>query len=65
MNDGVIPKGVEQSAILHALVRKRAELAGEVAAHEGALRRLSRLITNVDETIGLFNPRRACGEDQA
>ena len=56
MHVEIVPKGAEYAALLHALVRKRAELAGEIEAHEKELRRLSTQITNLDETITLFNP---------
>ena len=52
----IVPKGAEHAVLLHALVRKRAELTGQIEAHEKQLRRLSTQITNLDETIALFNP---------
>ena len=55
MTSNVIPLGAEQPVVLHALVRKRAELAGQVEEGRAELRRLLAAIEHIDSTIRLFN----------
>jgi hypothetical protein len=56
MVDEVIPIGAEQPNVLHALVRKRAELAGRIEHCQLELRHLIAELDHVDATIRIFNP---------
>lgn len=56
MPSEVIPAGADNSHALHALARKRAEIAGQVDHHQGIIRRLVAELEHVDATIHLFNP---------
>jgi hypothetical protein len=56
MGSKVIPPGAGQLAVLHALVRKRAELDGRIEERRAELRALLVEIDHVDGTIRVFNP---------
>ncbi len=57
MINNVIPIGAEHSTVLHALVRKRAEFAGQVELCQAELRRLLKEIDHLDAAICIFNPQ--------
>lgn len=52
----VIPWDAEQRNVLHALTRKRAEIAGLVEQTDLELQRLTDELAHVDATIRIFNP---------
>jgi len=54
-NDAV-PMGAEQPNVLHALTRKRAEIAGKIEHCQLEMRRLIAELDHVDATIRIFNP---------
>ncbi|MBN9479520.1 MULTISPECIES: hypothetical protein [Brevundimonas] len=56
MASSIIPIGTECSAALHALVRKRAELDGELEQHQGRIRELQKAIQNLDAVLVLIKP---------
>ncbi len=51
-----MPPDAEQPAVLHALTRKRAELAGRITEQQANLRRMSLDLVHLDATIGVFDP---------
>ncbi|HWE47778.1 MAG TPA: hypothetical protein VG407_17285 [Caulobacteraceae bacterium] len=52
----LIPFHADNRQALHALVRKRAELAGQIERHQAETKRLFAELDHVDATIGLFAP---------
>jgi len=55
METSLIPLDAEKPRLLHALVRKRAELAGLIEYKRGALQEKVAELQHVDATIRLFN----------
>lgn len=55
-SNDVVPLDAEQPNVLHALTRKRAELAGQIEHNQLELRRLIAELDHVDATIRIFNP---------
>lgn len=51
-----IPCNTEHPNLLHALIRKRAELAGKIEHNQLALRRLIGELDHIDATIRIFEP---------
>ena len=56
MVNEVIPWDAEQPNVLHALTRKRAEIAGQIEHNQLALRHLIAELDHIDSTIRIFNP---------
>lgn len=56
MPHDVIPFDAEQPNVLHALVRKRAEIAGEIEHNQLRLRHLIAELDHIDAAIRIFNP---------
>jgi hypothetical protein len=56
MNNDIIPADAEQPNVLHALTRKRAEIAGQIEHNQLTLRHLIAELDHVDATIRIFNP---------
>jgi hypothetical protein len=52
----VIPYDAEQPKVLYALVRKRAEIAGQIKHTQLGLRQLANELNHIDAVIGIFNP---------
>jgi hypothetical protein len=52
----IIPLNADQPQVLHALTRKRAEIAGRVEEAKHALDDLIGELDHVDATIRIFNP---------
>ncbi|HCR94863.1 MAG TPA: hypothetical protein DIV98_07995 [Oceanicaulis sp.] len=57
MGDELIPTDARSPNLLHGLVRKRAELAGELELSQGRVRELIKQIDHIDSTIRIFEPR--------
>ena len=55
-SNDVIPLGADQPNVLHALTRKRAEVAGQIEHNQFELRCLIAELDHVDATIRIFNP---------
>ena len=55
MASGIIPPGSEHAAVLHALVRRRAEIGAEIERCRARLRDLQGSAEHVEATIRLFN----------
>lgn len=62
MASSIIPFGTEHSVALHTLVRKRAELDGELEQHQGLVRDLQKTIQNLDAVLVLLKPDIDIGE---
>lgn len=62
MASSIIPFGAEHSVALHTLVRKRAELDGELEQHQGLIRDLQKTIQNLDAVLVLLKPDIDIGE---
>ncbi len=58
----LIPLGAEQPNVLHALIRKRAEVAGQIEHNQLLLRHLIAELDHLDATIRIFNPAVDIGE---
>lgn len=56
MSSNIIPEGSDYAAVLHGLVRKRAELAGNLERQQARVRDLQRAIAHVDAVLFLLNP---------
>jgi hypothetical protein len=56
MANPVIPDDAESPNVLHALTRKRAEIAGQIEHNQQTLRRLIGELDNVEATIRIFDP---------
>ena len=56
MPNAIVPRGAEHAPILHGLVRKRAEVAGQIERCRAELRDLQASAAHIDATIRLFNP---------
>ena len=52
----IIPKGADQPNVLHALTRKRSEIAGRIEHGQLELRRLIAELDHIDAAIRIFNP---------
>ncbi|MFN3574595.1 MAG: hypothetical protein ACK4TR_13800 [Phenylobacterium sp.] len=52
----VVPLDAEQPNVLHALTRKRAEVAGQIEHCQLRLRQLVSELDHLDATIRIFNP---------
>lgn len=57
MTDELIPTDATSPNLLHGLVRKRAELAGELEMSQARVRELVKQIDHIDSTIRIFEPR--------
>ena len=57
MADNIIPTDTASPNLLHGLVRKRSELAGELELTQARVRELVKQIDHVDSTIRIFEPR--------
>ena len=55
MANVLIPAGAEQPNVLHALTRKRAQLAGQIEHHKCELNRLTAELEHIDASIRIFN----------
>ena len=56
MPNPAIPLDAEHPNVLHALTRKRAEIAGEIEHTQHHLRKLITDLDNVERTIRIFDP---------
>lgn len=56
MPNELIPVDADQPNVLHALTRKRAEIAGRIEHAQLELRHLIAELDHVDATIRIFNP---------
>lgn len=56
MNSHLVPLDADAPNVLHALIRKRAEVAGKIEHCQQELRRLVAEIDHLDATIRIFNP---------
>jgi len=56
MANELIPAGADQPNVLHALTRKRAELAGRIEHGQLTLRHLIAELDHIDAAIRIFNP---------
>ena len=56
MNNDVIPADAEHPNVLHALTRKRAEIAGQIEHNQLQLRHLIAELDHIDAAIRIFNP---------
>lgn len=55
-SNSVVPPGAEQPNVLHALTRKRAEIAGCIEHCQLDLRHLIAELDHIDAAIRIFNP---------
>lgn len=56
MANEIIPFDADQPNVLHALTRKRAEVAGQIEHNQLQLRHLIAELDHLDATIRIFNP---------
>lgn len=56
MANEIIPPDAEQPNVLHALTRKRAEIAGQIEHNQLTLRHLIAELDHIDAAIRIFNP---------
>jgi len=56
MANEVIPANADRPQALHALVKKRAEIAGLIGHYQTMMRDLNSQLDNVDATIRIFSP---------
>jgi len=56
MANSIIPFGTEHSVALHALIRRRAELDGDLERQQGKLRELHQAIQHLDAVLVLLKP---------
>ncbi len=56
MANDLIPAGAEQPNVLHALTRKRAEIAGQIEHNQLSLRHLIAELDHIDAAIRIFDP---------
>ncbi len=56
MANELIPFDADQPNVLHALTRKRAEIAGQIEHNQLSLRHLIAELDHIDATIRIFNP---------
>jgi hypothetical protein len=56
MANELIPEGADQPNVLHALTRKRAEIAGQIEHNQLSLRHLIAELDHIDAAIRIFNP---------
>ncbi|URI15831.1 MULTISPECIES: hypothetical protein [Brevundimonas] len=56
MASSIIPLGSDHAPALHTLVRKRAELDGELHQQEGRVRELQQAIAHVDAVLLMLKP---------
>ncbi len=56
MASSIVPLGAEHATALHALVRKRADITGELERREAQVRELQHAIAHVDAVLTLLNP---------
>jgi hypothetical protein len=56
MANDPIPEGAERPNVLHALTRKRAQLAGQIERCQFELSRLAAELKHIDAAIRIFNP---------
>lgn len=56
LNSSVIPEHAEHPNVLHALVRKRSEIAGQIERLQDELRRAVIDLDNIDASIRIFDP---------
>jgi hypothetical protein len=56
MANELIPADAEQPNVLHALTRKRAEIAGQIEHNQLTLRHLIAELDHIDGAIRIFNP---------
>ncbi len=56
MVNDIIPQGAEHPNVLHALTRKRAEIAGQVEHNQRELRCLISELDHIDASIRIFDP---------
>jgi len=52
----VVPEGAAQPNVLHALTKKRAEIAGQIEHNQLDLRRKLAELDHIDAAIRIFNP---------
>lgn len=52
----VVPEGTAQPNVLHALTKKRSEIAGQIEHNQLSLRRLIAELDHIDAAIRIFNP---------
>jgi hypothetical protein len=56
MASTIVPRGADHAAVLHGLVRKRAELAGGLEKQQAQVRQLQNAVAHIDAVLMLFNP---------
>ena len=56
MSNSVVPVGVDQPNVLHALTRKHAEISGKIGQTRLILRQLTTELGHIDAAIRIFNP---------
>lgn len=56
MSNDIIPWDADQPNVLHALTRKRAEIAGKIEHSQLELRHLIAELDHIDAAIRIFNP---------
>lgn len=56
MANELIPPNADQPNVLHALTRKRAEIAGQIEHNQLSLRHLIAELDHIDAAIRIFNP---------
>lgn len=56
MANELIPDGAQNPNVLHALIRKRAEIAGQIEHNQLSLRRLIGEVDHIDAAIRIFDP---------
>jgi len=56
MASTIVPRGADHATVLHGLVRKRAELAGELEKQQAQVRHLQSAVAHIDAVLMLFNP---------
>ena len=56
MASNIVPQGADHAPALHALVRKRAELTGELEREQARVRELQQAIAHVDAVLTILNP---------
>lgn len=55
-SNDIVPADADQPNVLHALTRKRAELAGKIEHNQLELRHLIAELNHIDAAIRIFNP---------
>jgi hypothetical protein len=62
MPNALVPRDAEHPNVLHALIRKRQEIAGKIEHNQLTLRHLTAELDHVEATIRIFHPEVDVGD---